>query len=290
MSCITSRIDSVALIGAGTMGREIAWACARSGVDVRLFDVKPDVAADALTTVSRWLSDDGHPDSIQHLRRFDDLCEALAEVDLAFECVPEDLPLKRKVHAQISKVLPESALQGSNSSVLTPSEIADGLPGGAKFFCMNFTHIRSGERLAEYMGGPRSDPAIARIASEWALRIGMTPIVLEREILGYVQNRIWRAIKKEALYLAASGYASIEDIDRGFVLSWGVSEGPFRIMDKVGLDTVLRIEHEYFRRSGNDDDRPPAMLEDLVAEGKLGVQSGEGFYCYDNDVAPRQAK
>lgn len=266
------------------MGREIGWACARSGIKVRFFDVETNVAARALETVANWLLQDGRPECIGLLETHDDLGVALTDTDLAFECVPEDLVLKRKVHRQICELLPETSLQGSNSSALTPSEIAGDLPNASRFFCMNFTHIRSGERLAEYMQCEGVDDAVVTVACDWARRLGMTPIVLEKEILGYVQNRIWRAIKKEALFLASRGFASVEDIDRGFMLTWGVDEGPFRIMDKVGLDTVLRIENEYYRRSGKDEDKPPRMLEELVEEGKLGVQSGEGFYRYDRPV------
>ena len=277
------QINTVALIGAGVMGKEIAWACARANMGVRLFDVRPNAAVAARDDVLRWLNADGCGDKADIITAHDTLFSALADVDLAFESVPENLNLKISVHQEIEKFLPAHAIQGSNASALPASEIAIGLKNPAQFFCMNFTHPRSGEKLVEYMPGKHTAPEVAKAACGWSERIGMTPIRLKKEIFGYAQNRIWRAIKKEALFLVENGVASVEDIDRGFSLSWGVPEGPFRIMDKVGLDTVLRIEKEYYARSGNSDDKPSAVLSSLVENGFLGVQSGRGFYNYSEE-------
>ena len=98
--------------------------------------------------------------------------------------------------------------------------------------------------------------------------------------MGYCCNRIWRAVKKEVLFLLDGGYISAEDIDRGWMLEWETTLGPCMIMDMIGLDVVRDIEMNYFRASGDPSDRPPKLLLEKIEQGKLGVKSGEGFYQY----------
>ena len=106
------------------------------------------------------------------------------------------------------------------------------------------------------------------------------PIHVRKEATGYVYNRLWRALKKEALYMAREGIAPIEDIDRAFMLGMGAPAGPFMLMDQVGLDVTLDIERQWYAESGDERDRPPAFLEEWVRAGRLGVKSGHGFYRY----------
>jgi 3-hydroxybutyryl-CoA dehydrogenase len=147
---------------------------------------------------------------------------------------------------------------------------------------MNFNHPRSGERLVEFMPIPETSAETRAAALAWARRIGMVPIELRREIMGFAQNRIWRAVKKECLHLVDQGYATAADIDRGWMLSYGTDIGPFGRMDAIGLHSVLRVEQRYFEATGDESDRPPSLLVALVEAGHLGVQSGSGFYLYPN--------
>jgi 3-hydroxybutyryl-CoA dehydrogenase len=123
--------------------------------------------------------------------------------------------------------------------------------------------------------------------------IGFIPIVLHGESVGYATNRIWRAVKKVVLAQLACGQecslgttrsrlVSAEDIDRGWMLDWGTSIGPCGLMDHIGLDVVRDIELIYYDESGDDADRPPPLLDRMIAAGKLGKKSGVGFYTYPN--------
>jgi 3-hydroxybutyryl-CoA dehydrogenase len=113
------------------------------------------------------------------------------------------------------------------------------------------------------------------------------PIVVNGEIVGYATNRIWRAIKKEVLFLIDRGYLTAEEIDRAWMLDWGTPIGPCGLMDKVGLDVVRDIELIYQRASGDPSDLPPRLLLDMIEDGRLGVKSGAGFYTYPDPAFRR---
>ena len=278
------RIQTICIVGAGVMGRLVAWSCVANGLGVKLFDISRDSLRQAEQEIAQWLGQDGLAGPVQHatlarLRVCHDLPQALDGVDLAFENVNEELSLKRTVHADINRLAAETVLIGTNASSLTCSAMAEASGRPDRFFNMNFTNPRT-DRLVEVMASPLTSKETLRAALQWARTIGMVPLVARREIMGYIQNRIWRAIKKEALFLADQGYATPADIDRGFMLSFGVPKGPFAIMDQCGLATIQSVEKRYFDNSGDPSDRPPAILNDLVSAGHLGPQSGRGFYDY----------
>jgi 3-hydroxybutyryl-CoA dehydrogenase len=273
-----SEIKTVALVGAGVMGQHVGYAALKAGLSLRLFDLDGVRAAATAAKIKGWLAEDSL--TAQDVVVSPSLEEAVAGADLIFENVPEIQTLKQDVHKAIEACRDPHAIQGSNASALTPSDIAATLSDPQNFFSMNFCHVHEGERLVEYMGHAATSDDTRERALGWARHMGLVPTVLEREILGYAQNRIWRAIKKEALFLASEGYASIDDIDRGFMLSWSTSAGPFGYMDRVGLASVLRVEEQYYKASGREDDKPAKILTDLVEQGHLGCETGRGFYSY----------
>lgn len=286
----TIDIERVAIIGSGVMGTKVAWACAASGLKTKLHDRSSGQLDAAMTRLAAWFSDpdisgeDGAEQS-RNLRPCERLDDALADVDLVFENVPEDLDLKRAVHAEIGRLLPPRTLMGSNASSLTCSPLAEASGRPDRFFNMNFTDPRQ-HGLVELMPCPQTAPATVAAAKGWARRLGMVPVVTRKEIMGYAFNRIWRAIKKESLFLADQGYADIGDIDRAFMLTFGTPCGPFGLMDQVGLSSIQKVEQQYYEASGDESDRPPKILNELVAAGALGENAGRGFYTYpDPDYA-----
>jgi 3-hydroxybutyryl-CoA dehydrogenase len=281
-----SVIQTIAVIGAGVMGRQVAWACAHHGLAVRLFDSDAATALDASRQVQAWLESDGlaAPAVAAAFGRFrvaSKLAEAVSGADLVFENVPEILELKRSVYAEVEPLLAPDAFLGSNASSLPWTPLARDLARPERFFLANFSSPRAG-RLVEYMGGAVTTQRTRAAALAWLRRIGMAPVPVDKEIMGYAANRIWRAIKKECLHLADGGYATPENIDRAYMLGQGTKVGPFALMDQVGLHSVLRVEEAYFQASGDPSDRPPKILTDKVAAGHLGVCTGQGFYRYPN--------
>jgi 3-hydroxybutyryl-CoA dehydrogenase len=116
---------------------------------------------------------------------------------------------------------------------------------------------------------------------QWLKSMNIVPLILKKECLGFVFNRIWRAIKKECLKIWAGDYADKETVDTAWKIFTGMTYGPFEFMDIVGLDIVYDIEKIYYHDSGNPDDDPPHQLKELIDNGDLGVKTGQGFYQYN---------
>jgi 3-hydroxybutyryl-CoA dehydrogenase len=279
-------IRKVGKIGVGVMGSNVAWACVVNGLETYLFDQSQEQLKRALEKIKGWLfsgklSGEQAEAAWNRLHPCASLQETLSGVDLAFESVYEDLEVKKRAHAEIGRLAPPHVLIGSNASSLLCTPLAEASGRPEKFFNMNFTDPHS-EQLVELMWNPKTSEATRRAALGWARTLKMVPIVCRREIMGYSFNRVWRAIKKEVLYVADLGACDPEDIDRAWMLSYGTSIGPFGMMDQIGLDTIQKIERRYYEASRDERDKPPKILNDLVAAGHLGEKTGRGFYTYPN--------
>jgi 3-hydroxybutyryl-CoA dehydrogenase len=132
--------------------------------------------------------------------------------------------------------------------------------------------------MADIMKGNETSEETFEIGKNWIESIELRPLIVKKESYGFVFNRIWRAIKKECLKVWAGGYADIEDIDAAWKIALNKPDGPFMVMDKIGLDVVYDIEMSYFQNSGNPDDKPPDLLKEMIDNGLLGLKTKEGFY------------
>ena len=285
------RIRKVGKIGLGVMGTNVAWACAVNGLETYVYDQSPEQLQRALERLRGWLYDGRlsrmeAEAALERVHPCTSLEEAVGDVDLAFESVYEDLDIKRKVHAEIGRMAHPRALMGSNASSLPCTPLAEASGRPEKFFNMNFTDPQV-EQLVEVMWNPRTSEDTKRAAIQFARDIKMVPIVTQKEIMGYAFNRIWRAIKKEALFLVDRGHSDPESIDRAWMLIFGTPYGPFGLMDRIGLDTVQKIEMRYYEATMDERDKPPRILNDMVETGNLGEKTGKGFYRWP-DPAFRQ--
>lgn len=282
-------IRRVGIVGAGTMGRRIAFGCVKQGVPARLYDVDPaavDAAQRAVAALlDQWVEakrlDPAVRDAAAAALSTHPSMEACVEgADLVVETVPEEVERKRHVFAQIDEAAGPDALIVTNTSSIPGSWLADATGRPEKVANVNFGP--PDDRKVEVMGHPGTAPETIEAVLAFLRRLDLVPIRVHREIMGYAVNRIWRAIKKETLFLIDGGYATPEAIDRGWMLEWNAPMGPCGLMDKVGLDVVRDIEMMYYRASADPSDRPPRVLLDLIAAGKLGEKSGAGFYTYPN--------
>jgi 3-hydroxybutyryl-CoA dehydrogenase len=270
----------MAVIGAGTLGRRIALMLATRGGEVRVYDTAADQREAAVRFVERGLPallkrvPDRSPGRIVPSA---ELADAVAGAWLVIEAVPERLELKKRIFAELDRLAPHDAILASNSSSYPTSEFIDDVSRPERV--VN-THFYSPPELnaVEIMSCGRTDEAIIELLMETASDFGLVPFRVRRESVGFIYNRIWAAIKREALSVVAEGVATPEEVDQIFELTLGAPHGPFRRMDGVGLDVVLDIEEHYATIRDGIPEAPRRLLREYVDKRWLGAKSGRGFY------------
>jgi len=285
---MTQKIKTVGIVGAGFMGSQIASRAAVFGYTVKMFDVKPEVLAAAKTT-TRAYTDMHFADKKAEADQADarityhgTLAEALKDVDLVIEAVPEVLDLKKKIFAEMDKAAPAHAILATNSSSIPISRIEDAVQRKDKVANIHFYIPISQRYMVDLMGGTQTTAETKDAAEEWIRSINCLPLIVKKECMGFVFNRVWRAIKKDALAIWAGGHADFRDVDRGFMIMTGAPVGPFAGMDYVGLDVAYDIEMAYYNESKDPKDKPPQALKDMIDKGLLGVKTMKGFYDWKN--------
>ena len=234
---------SVAIIGSGLVGRSWAIAFARGGQSVRLFDRESGVAESArnqIEPVLRSLAGDGllndqsPADVLDRIAVADDLAAALSDADYVQENTPEDVDVKRSVFAELDAAAPPDAVIASSTSAILPSRFTGGLSGASRCLVvhpLNPPHLCA---AVEVVPGVETSPDAVRTAADLLRTIGSKPIVVDREIEGFVLNRLQGAVLDEAFKLVAEGYASVDDVDAaikdGLALRWSFM-GPFETID-----------------------------------------------------------
>jgi 3-hydroxybutyryl-CoA dehydrogenase len=277
-------ITRVAIVGAGTMGRRIAFQCARTGMACSIYDLDAGALDAARAQIDTWLAAKlpagAAAPALASVAFCGDLGQCLEEAGLVIENVPEQLELKRRVFAEIDLLAPAGAVLATNSSSLPASRIASATRRPERVVNVNFGNPPEDELLVELMAAECVPREVSDSVEAFLSDIGTVPIVSRREIMGFSFNRVWRAIKRECLHLVGDGVSHFEDLDRAWILTFETRRGPFGMMDVIGLDVILDIERQYFQDSGEERDRPPEFLQQLVAAGRLGVKAGRGFYRY----------
>lgn len=284
-------IEDVLVLGAGTMGREIALQCAMFGYRVSLYDIAAEPLREAraiIEVTARGLAGDYVGDSAaaicQRLYYTTDLEEAAATADLVSENAPEDLELKRRLFSQLGDVAAPHAIFTTNSSSLTPSMLAVATGRPDRFLALHFHKTVWITGVVDVMGHPGTSPEIVRTVTDFARSISQTPIVLAKETSGYVFNAMLQAYIGAALALWSEGVASVEDIDRAWMMAEQSDHGPFGVMDFIGIDTMRDIIRA--RGAANNDPAYAQAAErltvEMVDQGLLGTKSGRGFYSYPN--------
>ena len=282
-------IQLIGIVGAGTMGTQIALHCAVHGYDVRLFSRSTATLRRATQGHTGELEDrlatgvitgDKKEKILRRIRPTTQMGEAVIGSDLVIETVTEDVAIKRAVFAQIDRLSPPHALLASNSSSIPVSAMEDVVSRPERLLNMHFYSPVWQRPMVELMGGAATTEDTLRRAHHLVRTLELTPLQVRKESMGFLFNRVWRAIKKECLHLASDGVASYEDVDRAWMIAFHAPAGPFGLMDMVGLDVVYDIETAYYRASGDPSDAPPPILLERIAQGDLGVKTGKGFYTY----------
>ena len=282
-------IQRVCVVGAGFMGSQIALHCAVHGRDVWLHDISEIALARAEIQLRRLLIDQAAAGVVDdaaaavalgRLRRTTSLGEAAAEADIVIEAVKEDLAVKREVFAALDRICPPHTILTTNSSSLRISRIESATSRPGKVLNTHFVQPVWKHPFVELMGGSQTSTETMQSVKSFMESMGLLTIMVRKENTGFVFNCIWRAVKKESLRLLDQGVASVEDIDRTWMIQMESDMGPFAMMDRIGLDVVRDIEQVYYEESGDSRDAPPRVLEEKIACGELGVKTGRGFYTY----------
>ena len=286
----------VAVIGVGTMGRQIAALIAASGREVSLWDADPVMLAAARERIAAETSTlPEQPRYAHHQFRLPppadveemlsriteatDLPDAVADADIVIEAVREDLQTKRQLFRELSRLAPRAILT-TNSSSIPSSHIASSVEDPGQLLNTHFFAPIWTRAMVELMSCGATRPAVMAATERFAQSLGLVVAVVRGDSKGFIINRVWRAVKREALRVVDEGHADPEDVDRLWMLFFGTPYGPFGIMDMVGLDVVADIETSYQAVTSDPDDRPSAILHHKVAAGDLGEKTGRGFYSH----------
>jgi 3-hydroxybutyryl-CoA dehydrogenase len=278
-----------AVIGAGSMGAQVAQQAALQGVDVSLHDKSEEQLRKSVESNRRHLLrrvEKGRlaradaEGALARVRTTTDMGEAVRDADLVIEAVFEDLAVKRAVFAELDRLAPAEAVLASNSSTMGISKIAGATGRPESCINMHFFHPVLVMDLVEIVRGPQTSERAMERAMGFAREMGRTPVLINKEIDGFIVNRILHAATQEAYRLLDAGVASFEDIDIAVEkgLNWPL--GPFRLGDFSGLDVTYNARLHMHASTGDDRFRPSPQLEAKVKAGKLGRKSGEGWYKY----------
>lgn len=282
-------LSTVAVLGAGTMGHGIAQVAAAAGCETRLFDVRAELVATGLAKIGANLdagvargkvSEAQRAATLALLRGESDLAAAVSGADIVIEAVPEKLALKQELFTKVAAHVAATAVLATNTSSLSVTEIASGLPRPERVIGTHFFNPVHVMKLLEIVVGQQTAPEVLAAVQAWGGRLGKDCIVV-RDSPGFATSRLGLVIGLEAIRMVEEGVASPEDIDKAMCLGYGFPMGPLKLTDLVGLDVRLSIaEYLAAHLQQGAHFQPPALLRAMVAAGKLGKKSGQGFYTW----------
>jgi 3-hydroxybutyryl-CoA dehydrogenase len=279
----------LAVVGAGSMGAQIAQQAALHRVDVTLQDKDDGQLSKAresnhghlMRRVEKGRLSRADADAaLDRVHTTIDLAGAVRNADFVIEAVFENLELKRSVFRELDSLAPPDAVLASNSSTMGISEIAVDSQRPDRCVNMHFFFPVLVMDVVEIVRGPRTSDATVDRATALARAMGRTPVVLNKEIDGFIVNRILHAATQEAYRLLDAGVASFEDIDTAVEKGLNWPMGPFRLGDFSGLDVTYGARKHMYEVTGDERYRPSPQLEAKVRAGKLGRKTGEGWYRY----------
>jgi 3-hydroxybutyryl-CoA dehydrogenase len=228
------------------------------------------------------LSSSEHDDAFARLTLTTDLAAAATQADLVIEAVVERLDVKRGLFADLGRLCPPATVLTSNSSGFVPSAMADASGRPERFCNMHFFNPALVMRCVEVVRGPQTSDATVETVVDVARRMGKDPVVLDKEIPGFVANRILNAVRDEAVELYESGVASLEAIDAVCRTALGHPLGPFELQDLTGLDVGYLYRQARYAETGDPRHLPSRSLAERVERGDLGRKTGRGWYSYDD--------
>jgi 3-hydroxybutyryl-CoA dehydrogenase len=282
-------VKNICVVGAGNMGHQIALLCAMAGYKTSCTDISEDMLKKAEAFADKYLpgrvakgkiTEEQAKEARANISFTSDLGEAIKDADYVIEAAIEVIDIKRKIFADMDRLAPEHAILATNSSAIVSSRIADATNRPSKVINLHFFNPALVMKLVEVVKGAHVSEETAQISLDLCKKLGKVGVPLEKEVDGFVVNRILFALWKEAQWLLEMGVATHEDIDKACVYGIGHPMGPFRLMDLVGIDLAYTIDMERFKRTGDPADMPAPSLSARHDQGHFGEKSGKGWYDY----------
>lgn len=287
---MSHQIKKICVVGAGNIGHQISLLAALAGYYVTCTDIDKDILYKA-----KQFSDNYLPERVakgklskeeaevasSRLSFTTNLEVAAKESDIVIEAIIEKLESKRKLFAQLNEICSVDAILATNSSYIVSSKIADVVTNRPERVCnIHFFNPALVMKTVEVVKGSHTSDETVKNAIEFCIDIGKIPVLLNKEIYGFIVNRILTAIKKEALYLYDTGVASYEDIDKAVVHALGHPMGPFRLMDLTGIDLTYHVGIERYQATGDPSYKPSPIIVEKYVKKEWGRKIGKGFYNY----------
>ena len=280
---------NVVVIGSGVLGSQIAFQTAYSGIRVTVNDISEtalEKAKNSMKTLTKSYARDLHvtPEKLEQtlslISYSSDLKDSVKDADLVIEAVPEVKEIKINLYQQLAQYAPANTVFATNSSTFVPSEFAEYTGRPDKFLALHFANQIWLNNTAEIQGSPQTDPQVFDSVVAFAKKIGMIPLTLKKEQHGYILNSLLIPFLHAAEELMVGDIADPHIIDKTWMVATKAPRGPFAILDIVGLNTAYNIAMN--EESDSSKKIAKYLKDNYIDKGKLGLQSGEGFYKYPN--------
>jgi 3-hydroxyacyl-CoA dehydrogenase len=288
----SNSMQHLTVLGAGVLGGQIAWQSAFCGKTVVIYDLYEEGLAQCRVALDRYediyrkdlgASDEAIQATRDNLSLTTDLAESVSAADFVIEVVPEIVQLKIDFYQELARHLPQHTLIATNSSTLLPSQFAEHTGRPEKYCALHFANLIWAMNVGEVMAHAGTAQQTLEDVTRFAIEIGMVPIPVAKEQNGYVLNSLLVPVVNAALTLLTNGVSTPEYIDRTYmIMNRGCAMGPCGTMDVVGMNTVYNITQHWGSESGDQQmlSNSAYIKEHFLDKGKLGLQSGEGFYQY----------
>jgi 3-hydroxybutyryl-CoA dehydrogenase len=282
-------VKKICVVGAGNMGHQLSLLCAMHGYKTTCTDVVPEILKKAEKFADTYLpgrvekgkmTKEVAAQARKNISFTPDLKEAAKDADYVIEAVLEVLEVKRKLFAQLDTIAPAHAILATNSSWIVSSLIADVTKRPSKVVNMHFFNPALVMKLVEVVKGPHVSDETAKITMDLSEKLEKVPVLLKKELEGFLLNRIFRVIRNEAIWMLEMGVATTEDIDKACVYGAGHPMGPFRLLDLTGIDLNYILSMEKFRTTGDRADLPAPSIVERYVKGHYGEKAGKGWYDY----------
>ena len=282
-------MKNIAVIGAGTMGNGIAHIFAQNGFQVNLIDISQNALERALSTINKNLerllnkeriTSEIKDKTLKNITTFNTISEGVKNVDLVIEAATENESIKLKIFEQIDKEAPKNCILASNTSSISITKIAAVTSRPDQVIGMHFMNPVPIMKLVEIIRGYSTSDDVTKTIMDLSKELKKVPVEVN-DYPGYIANRILMPMLNEAIYALYENVAGVYEIDTVMKLGMAHPMGPLQLADFIGLDVCLSILNVLYEGFGNPKYAPCPLLVNMVAAGKLGVKSGEGFYDYN---------